>query len=153
MSYLPQYLDGGQNTLNRSYDVPVYIVDFDKQCSYDCKKCETCRVVGIEGEKKYQNCNQECARCIQCKTFATPPLSYHIPIPRDFLTLTHQPEHNPYYPEDYRKTCNKKCNNCNNFYSNDHSKHLCFECERKMINKINYPTAYNPYINTFFYTK
>ena len=172
MSNLPQYLDGGQNSLNRSYDVPVHIVDFDKQCSYDCRKCEQCNVVGLEGEKKHWNCNQECARCIQCKTFATPPLSYHTPIPRDYLTLTHQPEFHSYYPEDhtlsnligqttlstrqdgareYRKTCNKRCKNCNNFYLDDHRKHVCFECERKMVNKANCPKSHNPYSDSFFY--
>ena len=149
--YLPQYLDGGQNTLNRSYEFPVNIVNFDKQCSYDCLKCEQCKVVGLEGEKKHWNCNQECARCMQCKTFATPPLSYHTPIPRDYLTLTHQPEQMKYIPEDHTRVCNERCKNCNNFYLDDHRKHICFECERKMVDKANCPKPHNPYIGSFFY--
>jgi hypothetical protein len=146
----PQYLDGGQNSIARSFNVPAYTVNVEKQCSYDCKKCEQCHVVGLEGEKKYWNCNQECARCIQCKTFATPPLSYHTPIPRDQYTLTHQPEFHPNPSEDHRKPCNERCNGCNNFYLDDHRKHMCFECERKMVNKVNKPLAHN-YQDTFFY--
>jgi len=142
------YLDGGQNTMTRSYEVPFYSVNFDKQCSYDSKKCEQCHVVGLEGEKKYWNCNQECARSMQCKTFPTPPLSYITPIPRDQLTLTHQPEFHPYYPESHLKTCNKRCQRCNNFYLDDHRKHICSECESIMYNHIK---PIGSYQDTFFY--
>jgi hypothetical protein len=130
----------------------VTIVDFEKQCSHDCKKCEQCYVIGHEGEKNYWNCNQECAACMQCNpTFQTPPLTYTIPIPRDTLTLTHQPEHHPYIPKSKKKTNYKNCKNCDNFYLNDHYKHLCFECNKKKHNYINTPMAYNPYLKHFYY--
>jgi hypothetical protein len=113
-------------------------------------QCEQCHVVGLEGDKKYKNCNQECARCMSCRTFPTPSLNYHIPIPRDFYTLTHQPEYHPYYPADYRNTTKQNCTNCNDFYLADHKKQVCFECERQLVNAQKCPKTTNP-MKKFFY--
>lgn len=126
-------------------------VDFNKQCSDDCKKCEVCKVVGLEGEKNYQNCNQECSNCMRCKpVFQTPSLSYSIPIPEDYLTLTHQPEFHPYYPMKLRK---KHCEKCDNFYLEDHLKHNCFNMMKNKTNNVNIPNPYNDSKQQYFFYK
>jgi hypothetical protein len=148
----------------------IYIVDFDKQCSTDCLRCEQSYVAEYKPDElwkmnpgqvstfkrgegaKFATYNQSCARCMSCrKVFQTPPLSYTIPIPRDTYTLTHQPEQMRYIPEDYRKVNHKRCQNCDNFYLDDHRKHVCHNCHKTLSNIVNCPKAYNPGLKEFYF--
>jgi hypothetical protein len=154
----------------------IKFVDFDK-CMKNCKKCETCSnklkrnydncdnytssnnpkdmyncKKGLFGDNDYNGCNKECANCMQCSTWSNPPLSYITSIPEDFLNLTYMNQaEQPYVPVSGH-FCNKKCENCNSYYLNDRRKNMCFDCERKLVDKANMTNkSYDPYYSSFLY--
>jgi len=77
------------------------------------------------------------------EVFQTPPLAYTIPIPRDYLTLTHQPE---YQPSVVKKINVPHKQHCDNFYLNDYYKQNCYNKMARKANDINVDnTSYNQY--------
>jgi hypothetical protein len=110
-----------------------------------------------DGDEKYgggeytSKCNIATANLMQERRAFSNDTPVSIPIPRDFLTLTHQPEAHPYYPASTCDVSEKTCKNCDCETLPDHRKHQCFECSRRKHDNINGPSPSDPNTNCFFY--